>query len=131
MVAGDADGALDEEEVGRSEPGLRKTMMSPRLDLAIVDEGRPLGGRGEGDAVDEDVVADEQGLLHRGGGNLEVLEDEGHDEETDGQNGADGGEGLQRGFGLFGLGRGYFCCLRFALCSFQFVSTEGPLSVYR
>ena len=44
VVAGDADGALDQEEVGRFGLGLRKTMMSPRLDVAIVDEGRPAGG---------------------------------------------------------------------------------------
>jgi hypothetical protein len=71
-------------------------MMSPRLDVAVVDEGRPGGGRRERDAIDQDVVADEQRLLHGGGGDLEVLEDEGHDEEADGEHGADGGERLER-----------------------------------
>ena len=69
-----------------------------------MDEGGPVGGRGEGDAVDQDVVADEQGLVHGGGGDLEVLEDEGHDEEADGEDGADGGERLERGLGAVLLG---------------------------
>ena len=34
------------------------------VDVAVEGEGHPLGRRSEGDAVDEDVVADEQGLLH-------------------------------------------------------------------
>ena len=69
-------------------------------DVAVVDEGRPVRGWREGDAVDQDVVADEEGLLHGGGGDLEVLEDEGHDEEADGEDGADGGEGFERGLVL-------------------------------
>lgn len=91
-VAGDADGALDEEEIRLA--GLEEDDDVAALDVAIEGEGCPLSGRGEGDAVDEDVVADEEGVDHRGRGDLEVLEDEGHDEETDGEDGADGGEGL-------------------------------------
>ena len=105
-VAGDADAALDEDRGRGFGGGLRKTMMSPRLDVAVVDEGSPVGGRGEGDAIDQDVVADEEGLLHGGGGDLEVLEDEGHDEEADGEDGADGGEGLECGLAVFVLGGG-------------------------
>jgi hypothetical protein len=110
-VAGDADGALDEEEIRLA--GLEKNDDIAALDIAIEGEGRPLGGRGEGDAVDEDVVADEESLDHRGRGDLEVLEDEGHDEETDGEDGADGGERLEWSFGLFLLndvGGGGFGC---------------------
>ncbi len=129
-VAGDADGALDEEEVGRFGLGLEEDDDVAALDVAVVDEGRPVGGRGEGDAVDQDVVADEQRLLHGGGGDLEVLEDEGHDEEADGEDGADGGEGFQRGFGLLLLGDfgiGGFGCDGIG----QDSSPEVQLSVYR
>ena len=98
LVARDADGALDEEEVGFA--GFEEDDDVAAADVAIEDEGRPFCGRSEGDAVDEDVVADEEGLDHRGRGDLEVLEDEGHDEETDGEDGADGGEGLERGLGM-------------------------------
>ena len=92
-------------------------MMSPRRALAVVDEGRPERGRREGDAVDQDVVADEQGVLHGGGGDFEVLEDEGHDEEADGEDGADGGEGFECGLVVFGpgLGRGFQVSLRLDL----------------
>ena len=47
------------------------------------------------------MIADEQRLLHGGGGNLEVLEDEGHDKEADGEHGADGGERLEGGLVVF------------------------------
>ena len=101
-VAGNADGALDEEEVGFA--GFEEDDDVAAADVAIEGEGRPFCRRGEGDAVDEDVVADEERLDHRGGGDLEVLEDEGHDEETDGEDGADGGEGLEWGLGSVLLG---------------------------
>ncbi len=39
---------------------------------------------------------------HGGGGDFEVLEDEGHDEEADGEDAADGGEGLERCLGALG-----------------------------
>ena len=92
VIAGDADGALDEEEVGFA--GFEEDDDVAAADVAIVGEGRPLCGWGEGDAVYQDMVADEERLDHGGGGDFEVLEDERHDEETDGENGADGGEGL-------------------------------------
>jgi hypothetical protein len=41
--------------------------------LAIVNQRHPLGGRSEGDAVHHQVIAHQQRLLHRAGGNDEVL----------------------------------------------------------
>jgi hypothetical protein len=127
-VAGNADGAFDEEEIRLA--GLEEDDDVAALDVAIEGEGRPFRGRGEGDAVDEDVVADEESLDHAGRGDLEVLEDEGHDEETDGEDGADGGEGLEWSFGLFLLGDvggGGFGCDGFG----QDSSPQIHLSVYR
>ena len=98
VVAGNADGAFDEEEVGLA--GFEEDDDVAATDVAIEDEGRPFCGRREGDAIHQDVVADEQRLDHRRGGDFEVLEDEGHDEETDGEDGADGGEGFEWGLGL-------------------------------
>jgi hypothetical protein len=102
VIAGEADGTLDEDEVRGFGVRLVKDDDVTVLDGAVVDEGCPFGGRREGGAVDNDVVADEEGLLHGGGGDFEVLEDEPHDEEADDEDGADGGEGLERGLG--GLG---------------------------
>ena len=127
-IAGDADGALDEEEIGLA--GFEEDDDVAALDVAIEGEWGPFGGRGEGDAVDEDVVADEQGLHHGGRGDLEVLEDEGHHKETDGEDGADGGERFQRSFGLFLLGDfgiGGFGCDGIG----QDSSPQVQLSVYR
>ena len=100
VIARDADGAFNEKEIWSFGIGLEEDDDVAAADVAVVDEGRPLRRRGEGDAVYENVIADEQRLLHRGGGNLEVLEDEGHDEETDGEDGADGGERLKGSLGL-------------------------------
>jgi len=97
-VAGYADGALNEEEIRLA--GLEEDDDVAAADIAIEGEGCPLCRRGKGDAVYQDVVADEQRLHHGGGGDLEVLEDEGHHEETDGEDGADGSEGFERGLGL-------------------------------
>ena len=98
VVAGDGDGALDQEEVRLA--GLEEDDDIAALDVAIEDEGCPGGGRSERDTIDQNVIADKQGLLHGGGGDFEVLEDEGHDEETDGEDGADRGQGLERGLGV-------------------------------
>jgi hypothetical protein len=91
VVAGDADAALNEDEVGSFRVWLEEDDNVAAAGLAIVDEGKPTRGRCKRDTVDEDVVADEQGLLHGAGGNFEVLEDEGHNEEADRKHGADGG----------------------------------------
>ena len=106
VVTGDGDGALDEVEVGRLGVGLEEDDDVAAMDWAVEDEGSPFGGRGQGDAVYEDVVADEEGLLHGGGGDLEVLEDEGHDEEADREDGADGGERFECGLFFLVLVRG-------------------------
>ena len=127
-VAGDADGALDEEEIRHA--GLEEDDNVAAANIAIKGEGRPLCRRGERDAVYQDVVADEQGFDHAGRGDFEVLEDEGHHEETDGEDGADGGEGLEWGFGLLLLGDvgdGGFGCDGFG----QDSSPQVQLSVYR
>src|SRR6266566_1608745 len=84
VIAGDADGALDEEEVGFA--GFEEDDDVAAAYVAVEGEGSPLCRWCEGDAVYQDVVADEQRLDHGGGGNFEVLEDERHDEETDGEN---------------------------------------------
>jgi hypothetical protein len=127
-VAGDADGALDEEEIRLA--GLEEDDDVAPADVTIEGEGRPFGGRGEGDAVDEDVVADEESPDHRGGGDLEVLEDEGHDEEADGEDSADGGEGLERSLGLILPG-----CFSFVWFGCYGVGQDGSpemqLTVYR
>ena len=94
LVAGNTDAAFDQIEVGGFGVGLEEDDDVAAANIAIVDEGRPERWRRERDAVHQDVVADEQRLLHGRGGNLEVLEDEGHDEEADGEHGADGGERL-------------------------------------
>ena len=78
-------------------------------DVAVVDEGRPVRWRRERDAIDQDVVADQQRLLHGGGGDLKVLKDEGHDEETEGEDKAYGGERLKRGLAVLHLGLGGGC----------------------
>ena len=105
-VAGKADAALDQIEVGGLGVGLEEDDDVAAADVAVVDEGRPVGWRRERDAIDQDVVADQQRLLHGGGGDLEVLEDEGHDEEAEGEDGADGGERLEWGLVLLLLGLG-------------------------
>ena len=111
MVAGNADGALDEEEVGFT--GFEEDDDVAAADVAIEGEGGPFGGWGKGDAVDKDVIADEKRLHHRGRGDLEVLEDEGHDKESDGEDGADRREGFEWGLGAVLL-LGGFQIVRFS-----------------
>ena len=93
LVAGDSDGALDEEEVGLA--GLEEDDDVAAVHLAIEGEGCPLGGRSKRDTVDEDVIADKERLDHGGRGDLEVLEYEGHDEEAYSKDAGDGGQGLE------------------------------------
>src|SRR6266478_8601703 len=58
VIAGDADGALDEEEVRFA--GFEEDDDVAAVDVAVEGEGSPLCRWSEGDAVNEDVVADEQ-----------------------------------------------------------------------
>jgi hypothetical protein len=129
VVAGDADDALDEVEIRGFGVGLEEDDDVAAFDLAVEDEGRPFCWGGEGDAVDENVIADEQGLLHGGGGNLEVLEDEGHDEETDGEDGADRGERFERGLGAVLLGGLGFVWYSFHRIGQNGISTRVLVSV--
>jgi hypothetical protein len=128
VIAGDANGALDEEEIRLA--GFEEDDDVAASNVAIEGKRRPLCRRSKGDAVHQNVVADEQGLHHGGRRDFEVLEDEGHHEETDGEDGADGGEGLQRGFGLLLLSG-----LKIVRFSFHRVGQNGSpqmqLSVYR
>src|SRR5260370_23021 len=97
-VARDCDGALHQEEVRLT--GLEEDDDISAADIPVVGEGSPLRRWGQGDAIHQNVVADEQRLDHRGGGNLEVLEDERHHKQADGQHAADGGKRLQWSLGL-------------------------------
>lgn len=97
-VAGDGDGALDEVDLGwvrRDGVGFEKDDDVAALHGAVVHEGGPPGGRSKSDPVRDDVIADEQGVLHGAGGNAEVLEDEAKDEKTDDQDDAHGRERFQ------------------------------------
>ena len=115
VVAGHADEALDQEEVLGLAVGVRlglgdgldedDDVAAPRL--AVVNQRHPLGGRSERDAVDDKVIADQQRLLHRSGGNDEVLREKGEDEQANHQHRTDAGSGLKRRF--FHLGGS---CLR-------------------
>lgn len=67
------------------------------LELAIGKKGRDWRRRRKGDALDKDMVANQQRARHGRGWDGEVLEEEGHDEEGDGESRADRGELVQRG----------------------------------
>jgi len=64
MVAGDTDGALHQEEVRGLWIGLVKDDDVASADVAVVNKGCPIGGRGEGAPVDKDMVADQKRLGH-------------------------------------------------------------------
>src|SRR5260370_5996564 len=68
-VAGNCDGALHEEEIRFA--GLEEDDNVSAPDVAVVGEGSPLRGGSQRNPIHQDVVADEQRLDHRGGGNLE------------------------------------------------------------
>ncbi len=65
LVAGQADAAFDEDEVRLLGVGLVEDDDVAALNGAVVHNGRPLGGWRQRDAVDNQVVADEQRVLHR------------------------------------------------------------------
>ena len=113
-VAGKADDALDEDVVvaGGVGRGAEEDNGFIVLERAVGDDARPGGGGGERGAVDEDVVADEQGAGHGGRGDDEVLDAEGDEKEPDGDHAGEGGEGEEAGFfrlrlrGVVGRGHG-------------------------
>ncbi len=99
VVAGNADDALHhiQARFRRRE----KDDDIAALNLPVRDHrARPPGFRGQGHAVDEDVVADEQGVLHRAGGDLEGLQVEGDDEQPDHQHQGHRGDELGGGLAL-------------------------------
>ena len=104
-IAGDADDALDQEHIRIA--GLEEDDDVAAVDGAVAHEGRPVRGRRQIDAIDQDVIADEQRVLHGAGGDDEVLKDEGQDEEADDDDGAVGCQGLERSFVVL---RGGCCC---------------------
>ena len=94
MIARDSDDTLDQEHIRIA--GLEEDDDVPAVHGAIAHKGRPAGGRSEIGAVDQYVIAYEKCVLHRAGGNDEVLEDEGKDEEACHNNGAIRRQGFER-----------------------------------
>ena len=78
VIAGDADEALHQIQVGFA--GFEEDDDVAAVGFAVMDERHPGGCGCEGDAVDEEMVADEEGFLHGAGGDDEVLAEEGEDE---------------------------------------------------
>ena len=69
------------------------------------------------DAIDEDVIADQQGGDHGRGWNLKGLHAEGDDEQANDQHRSDGGDELRRRFlGVFRL------LLRFCFLLYSFAN---------
>ncbi len=132
VVAGHADEALDQEEVLGLAVGVQfglgdgldedHNVAAPRL--AVVHQRHPLGGRSQRDAVDDEVIADQQRLFHRSGRDDEVLREKGENEQAHHQHRADAGHGFKRRFfhpgGLrsrfLTLLGGFFGCSRLLLC---------------
>ena len=81
--------ALDQEQVGIA--GLEEHDNVAALRLAVVDQRHPFGRRRERDAIDDQMIAHQQGLLHRTGGDDEVLGEKGEDEQAHDQHGTDAG----------------------------------------
>jgi len=65
-ISGDADDVFDEDEVRAVRLGgwLEEDDDFVALGVAVMEEGGPGIGLGEGDAVDKDVIAGEQGAGH-------------------------------------------------------------------
>jgi hypothetical protein len=95
MVTWNPDHPLDQEHIGIT--GLQEDDDVAAMHGAITHKGRPVRRRRQIHAVDQDMVADEQSLLHRAGGDDEVLKDEGEDEEAYHDDGAVRCQGLERG----------------------------------
>ena len=95
MVAGHADQPLHQGQIlGISiriqvRHGLDEDHNVVAPGLAVVNQRHPLRGRGQGDAIHQQVVAHQQRLLHRAGGNDVVLRQKGEDEQAHHQNRAE------------------------------------------
>jgi hypothetical protein len=63
----------------------------------MVEEGHPRRGGRKGDALDDNVVAYQQGTGHGSGGNDEVLKEKTHDKESDDEGGTERGQFLKAG----------------------------------
>ena len=111
VVTGKADDAFDEDHVGLA--GFDEDDDVVNFGIAIGDEGHPRSFGRVGDAIDEYVVADEEGLEHGAGRDDEILKDEAEDEDAEDENGADGSDHLRDGF-FGGLGGGGGFCGRHA-----------------
>ena len=74
MVARNSDNTFYQVKIGLA--GLKKYDDVTATGFPVIDEGSPGSARGEGNPVDEHVVAHQQRLLHRGRRNLKVLKDE-------------------------------------------------------
>ena len=85
-IAGDADHALDQEHIRIAR--LEEDDDVAAMDGAIAHEGCPVRGRRQVHAIDEDVIANEQSVLHGAGRDDEVLKNEGQDEEADNDDGS-------------------------------------------
>src|SRR5580658_3808471 len=66
--------------------------------LAVVGQRHPLVGRRESDAIDEEMVTDEERLLHRSRGNDEVLCEKGENEKSHDEHCAQTGDTLGESF---------------------------------
>src|ERR1700722_15184151 len=96
MVAGQTDEALDENGVLRLaisihliEAGLEDRLVEDdnvtAPGLTVMNKGHPLCGRSQIDAVNNQMIANEQRIFHRSGWDDEVLRDEGEDEQPNHQ----------------------------------------------
>ena len=106
VVAGNADQALDQEEVLRLAIRV-KLRLGRRLDehdhvvalrFAVVNQRHPLCGRRKGNAVDYKVVAHQKRLLHGPRRNNKILRDKRENEQSHNQHRADAGDRLERRF---------------------------------
>ena len=78
MIAGNADAALDQKEVRLA--GFEEDHDVVSLWLAVVDQRHPVGGRRQSDAIDHQVIANQQSVLHGTRRDDEVLAQKREDE---------------------------------------------------
>jgi hypothetical protein len=109
-IAGDADDELHEKQSGlgrRDEDDDVATM-----NAAVGNEREPCGLWRGGNAVNEEVVPDEQRVFHGTGWNLKGLQAESDDKKANHEDGGHGGDELHGGFLLFGRFLAGGCGLR-------------------